>query len=282
MHLYFSSSCIKERSLYRNLAHWKSLGIHNVELTGGLIYDVNNLNWIKEFSEQKEMQIQLHNYSPPVKKDFVLNLASLTNKTYDLSFEHVESTLKVVNNQNLGKYAVHAGFYIPILENELGKRIKKRSLYDRKQCMTQFVNSMNKLYQVGGEDLYVENNVLSKANYSEYGENPFMFTNLDEYLELKSMIPDLKILVDLAHLKVSCQTLGLNFEKQAHALLQFTDYIHISDNDGTADTNEGLTAKSRIYAVLKETKLQGKTVTLEVYSGFDDVLRSRDLMKELV
>ncbi|KYG78185.1 hypothetical protein AWW68_05305 [Roseivirga spongicola] len=281
MSIFVSSACIRERNLKKNVLELKRLGFRSVELTGGLQFSGSNISEIKNIVEQSDVSLQLHNYSPPVEKDFVLNMASLNEKTFQRSLSHVQSSLKLSEELNLGKYAVHAGFYIPIEADELGKVITKRVLYDRKESFERFVSTVTNLYSKGIGDLYIENNVVSKANFDEYGENPFMLTCADEYFELKERIPQLKILLDFAHLKVSCQSLGYSFEDEASRLVKETDYVHVSDNDGLSDSNQGVSQDSEMYEILKTSQLRGKTVTLEVYSGLEDLKRTYDLIDQL-
>lgn len=282
MSIFVSSACIKERSLKDNILEFNRLGFDCVELTGGLDYALRNIDDIKNLSRQNNLNIQLHNYSPPAEYDFVLNLASLDQQTYDQSLSHVQDVLKFSVDSRLGKYAVHAGFYIPIHSNELGKLISKRELYDKETSYERFVSTVNLLYDLNEGDLYIENNVVSQANFNEYGENPFMLTCADEYFELKQRVPELRLLLDFAHLKVSCNTLGLSFEDEIMRLIDETDYVHISDNDGLSDLNKGLEKDSQMYDILKMSKLSTKVITLEIYSGIDDLRRSYQLVKELI
>lgn len=260
---------------------FKLLGYDAIELTGGLLYQKNIINEIVSLRRELGVEIQLHNYSPPPSEDFVLNLASLDTDTFQKSIEHVEQAIDFTRKNELGKYAVHAGFYIPMDAIELGRTIKKRDLFDKNACTGQFVSSLNQLYSSNKNLLYVENNVVSASNFKEYGENPFMLTCADDYFNLKEQIPSLRLLLDLAHLKVSCNTLGLSFEKEAKILNAETDYVHISDNDAISDSNQGLIKHSRMYELLQEIDLTSKTLTLEVYSGVEDLKRSYNLIEAL-
>ena len=47
-------------------------------------------------------------------------------------------------------------------------------------------------------------------------------------------------MLDIAHLKVSCNTLKKDFKKESDYLLDQTDYIHLSGNDGMEDSNKSL------------------------------------------
>lgn len=271
MDIYVSSACISESDLWSNLASLSDAGFKAIELTGGIAYQADVVPSITDYLSVPGRSFQFHNYSPCPEEHFVLNLASLDQDTYNRSLSHAQRTLGLTRQLGLSRYAVHAGFYIPVRTQELGKRISKRELYDRDKCMQKFVDTLKQLYQEYPDELYIENNVVSAANYEEYNENPFMLTCAKEYFELKEQLPAMKLLLDLAHLKVSCKTLGLDFPEEARILCQETDYIHISDNDGYADTNQGVIPGSDMADLLGELPLASKVVTLEVYSGLQDV-----------
>lgn len=282
MSIYISSACITESDLGKNLSELSRMGYPHVELTGGIAYLEEVSPEIQKFLATPGHKFQFHNYSPPPRQGFVLNLSSLDPETFDRSLEHARKTLELTKAMRLEKYAVHAGFFIPIEMNELGKTIKKRALYDKTEAYKKFVSTVNTLYEQEPERLYIENNVVSAANFKEYGENPFMLTCAQEYFELKAAVPGLKLLLDLAHLKVSCHTLGLNFEEEARTLCELTDYIHISDNNGLADSNQGVQPDSDMHRLLRQLPLSGKTITLEVYSGIEDLDTTYQLIKELI
>ena len=48
------------------------------------------------------------------------------------------------------------------------------------------------------------------------------------------------MLLDLAHLKVSCKSQNLNFIEEANFLINQTDYVHLSGNNGYEDTGNGI------------------------------------------
>jgi sugar phosphate isomerase/epimerase len=70
------------------------------------------------------------------------------------------------------------------------------------------------------------------------------------------------VLLDVAHLKVSARSLGFD-PVAAHVQLKpWIQGYHLSDNDGTADSNEIVTADSWFWEVI-EPRLD--YYTLEVY-----------------
>jgi sugar phosphate isomerase/epimerase len=181
---------------------------------------------------------------------------------------------------------VHAGFLIDIPLSQIGEGIATKELFDEKLAKARFVNALNTLHTLAKTlniQLYIENNVLSDLNYSNFGKvNPFFVCHMEQAIEMKQLIPGIEILCDVAHLKVSCKTLGLDLKEQLDYFINSTDYIHLSDNDGTSDSNREITEDSELLGLLKEMDLRNKIITFEVYTGLDKVKESYDNINKLL
>ena len=74
------------------------------------------------------------------------------------------------------------------------------------QSNSHFIENVNKLAKIAEEKgikLLIENNVISAGNYAEFKEDPFLMTKSDECIQVMKSVPNnVKMLVDLAHLKV--------------------------------------------------------------------------------
>ena len=108
-----------------------------------------------------------------------------------------------------------------------------------------------------------------------------MLTNYNAYIEMKKRVK-FKLLLDVAHLKVSCHTLGLNFSDEFNKMIEVSDYIHISDNDALADSNLALKNDSEIVKLLSESNLKDKDFTIEVYSDISDVINAYNIIDDLI
>ena len=64
---------------------------------------------------------------------------------------------------------------------------------------------------------------------------------------------------------MSVETLGLNWEKtNLKNMINESNYIHASDNDGFHDLNNQLTEESNIIMMLKQSDTRNKDFTLEI------------------
>jgi sugar phosphate isomerase/epimerase len=281
--IFISSSCVKCSSIRDSIKVLASSGIQQIELSGGTNFYTNLISDVLDLAEQYELSYQLHNYFPPPKKHFVLNLASCEKEIWEKSVKHCEEALRLSKLLGGSKYGVHAGFLVDVDVNQLGQKISRKTLNKRENALARFAEAWDRLNDVSaqcGVNLYLENNVLSRSNFEAFdGENPFLLTDVESYQELKSIM-SFEFLLDLAHLKVSATTLGLGFGHELEFLLPRASYLHLSENDGLADQNKALKMDSGIMAFLTPNKLKGKTITLETYCELSEILESRRIVQQ--
>ena len=281
--IYVSSSCVKSDRISNSVRILASEGFKNIELSGGTeLYDQledDLLSLKKEFG----LSYLCHNYFPPPPTPFVLNLASLDQEVAQLSFEHCKRAIDLSRSLDAKLFAFHAGFLINIPLDQIGKKIAKRDLFEKNAALLQFHELVSALIEYAGNEvkLYIENNVLSMANKEEFGLDPFFFTNSST---LNESIGNTGVgyLLDLAHLRVSCSSLGLDYENELNSLFNGTDYIHLSANDGKADLNWALNEDAEIFQSLCDKDLSDKTITLETYSSLEKIKESYDLIESLI
>lgn len=281
--IFISTSCVKNIKIKDSVEELASNGFKNIELSGGTEnYDGFEYDLL-DLKEKYNLHYRCHNYFPPPKKPFVLNLASLNDETFNVSLKHLQEVIALSNKLGADKYAFHAGFFIDVNLNEIGKKITLNKLFDENEAIDRFCNAFNILKKHSKNlCLYIENNVFSKTNADSYnGKNPFMMTNFSEYKSLKERI-DFNLLLDVAHLKVSAKTLGLNWEKEFENMIDETDYIHLSDNDGFHDLNNQLTKSSALTSMLKNVNIKNKDFTLEIYDGIEGIKKSYEILFEVI
>jgi sugar phosphate isomerase/epimerase len=278
--IYVSTACVKGQGLNDSLRLLNDHGFKHVECSGGNRFEESYRDILLTAKSRWGMDFLCHNYFPVPKSGFVLNLASRDDFIYQRSIEHLKTALDLSRDLNAGKFGCHAGFFLDMATHELGVDIGTRPLADVVAAERRFIDAFMQLQGYAGPvKLYIENNVLSWENRGRLGNKPFMLLDSGDVTDLRSRM-DFNLLLDVGHLKVTCVSLGLDFDKELSALLELTDYIHISDNDGRADQNRRLTRQSDLYKALKGFNLEEKTITLEVYEGLDAVRESFDLLME--
>ena len=128
--------------------------------------------------------------------------------------------------------------------------------------------------------LYIENNVFSQTNARTYGNiNPFMLTDCASYFELQKVL-DFNFLLDIAHLKVSSNSLHLSFEQELDCLFPRSNYIHLSENNGLHDQNRGFTEDSETLQKLAQYDFRNKIITLEIYRKLDAIAEDYQILEK--
>ncbi len=278
--IYISSSCIQANKISEVVSFLFNRGISHIELSGGTKYYSEITDDLLDFKERSDVHFMLHNYFPPPDTPIVLNLASNDPLIAQLSLEHINKALALSALLDAPKYAFHAGFSFDPKPEELGGYMAKTKTQSLDSMKLNFIKQCKQIHS-DTTKIYIENNVISFANYKQFDFNPFMLVDADDYYELKKELR-FNLLLDIAHLKVSCNVLSKNFNAHLEQLVSETDYVHLSDNDGQHDGNLEIKKDSSLYSVLKNLGLKGKTVTLEIYKEIDEVLRAKELIENLM
>lgn len=226
-------------------------GILGVELSGGA--------YAKDYEQDlaslpAQIKLQIHNYFPPPQSPFVLNLASNDEVIANRSLLHVRSAMRLGILLGCPRYSFHAGFRINPHVSELGKKLGKHNLQDRKVAYELFGDRVLMLAEEARQEgitLFIENNVINPANLLFYGEDPLLLTHPDEISRFMENMPsNVHLLLDVAHLKVSANALGFDLLDAHETLRRWIRGYHLSDNDGTSDSNDEVSDHCWFWQVL--------------------------------
>lgn len=227
-------------------------------------------------SVSQYFNIALHNYFPVPKVPFVFNLASFDADIVNKSLSHAKKAIELSAKYGGKVYSFHAGYLIDPQVSELGNKIENRKVNDRAEGLNQFIKHVNELAlyaQKYDVTLYIENNVISKKNFESFGCNPLLMTDVSEteYV-FNRTLNNVKLLIDVAHLKVSANTLKFNPVDYLNEFEKITEAYHISDNDGFEDSNEAFTKDSWFVDYIRKDL---KYYSLEIYISEVDVLEEQ-------
>lgn len=248
----------------------------NIELSGGN-YDQNFVQKLLRL-RKAGANLTLHNYIPFSQDCFVLNLASNNKTILKQSIEHVRQALYLSGEIGAKYYAVHGGFLVDPKVSELGRELNRQRLQDKYDAVERFKQTVSELSSFAGQcdvRLLIENNVITVGNLNAFERNPLLLCGADEMIpffqEMKNFV---SLLLDVGHLKVSSNTLGLDPIKELKALMPFIGGLHLSDNDGLADTNMPYSEKAWFMSNLP----QHEYTVVEVYEDNLALLRKQLLM----
>ena len=237
--IYVSTGGFKDLIFEDAIKELSLAGIVAFELSGGQFSNEVAAR-LKKLSN--EYGITLHNYFPPPKKPFVLNLASFRDDIVEASISHITNAIDISHSIGAKVYAFHAGYLIDPPVSELGLKITKQVVNDRQKAMDYFIARASRLAEYAelkGVKLLVENNVLSRTNYESFGENPLLMVDDHETREIMDLShSNLGLLIDVAHLKVSANTLGFSAIDFLRNYYDSVSGYHFSDNLGLVDSND--------------------------------------------
>ena len=272
--IYVSSSCIKRKRICDVIKCLADSGIKNIELSGGTDYYEKIEKDIRSLKGDYNLNYVCHAYFPPHKVPFVVNLASCNDKIYWQSIEHYAECVDMLKRIECKVLSIHAGFLIEIEPNEIGSKLSGRIIYDEVEAYDRFCSAydhISKMCKANGIKLYLENNVLSRENYEEFGFNNYMMmTDYSSIMRMKEQL-DFNLLLDLGHLYVSANTLGLEFGQECDRLSRYIDWIHISENNGICDEHKPLRQNSEILQEFGRVYKENIDVTLETAGSVEEI-----------
>ena len=243
----YASSCVFGRVDARQaLQGAVDYGIEYLELSSGLKPTPGYRDIIKEYSGR--VNVMVHNYFPAPEDEFVLNLASLNDAIHNQSVAHCENAITLCSELNIPVYSVHFGFCLEATPDRLGEDLSKMPRYDWQTCEETFLRTVNHLCHFAaskGVKLLLENNVAIAENLVN-GKNELLLgvtsEEIDRMLSRFDEGPEVGLLLDTAHLKVSAHSLGFDKDAAVEDLKNWIDVVHHSDNDGLKDNNGKLPA----------------------------------------
>jgi len=271
--IYVSTGGFKDLVFEDAIKKLSVTGIVAFELSGGQFSNDVPAR-LKNLSN--EYTIALHNYFPPPKTPFVLNLASFRDDIVQASIDHITRAIDLSYTVGAKFYGFHAGYLIDPPVSELGEKITKQVINDRQQGLESFIERASALAAYAeskGVKLLVENNVLSCANYKSFGENPLLMIDEDETHEVMNRSHgNLGLLIDVAHLKVSSNTLGFSAVDYLNRFYNTVCAYHFSDNLGLEDSNDEITSESWFWPYIN---LGLDYYSLEVYNKSPNFLKNQ-------
>ena len=275
MRTFISTGAFRTRDIHAILQTAEENGIRRIEISPGLDYcrDINELL----LREKDRFEFLIHNYFPTPKVPFALNLASGDRGVLERSMAMCREAIGFVAAMGIPHYSVHCGYCFDTDGSHLGNRTQvslPRIPYGR--ARDTFVGCLRELadFAAGkGVGLAIENNVM--ADFAEGDKGLFLGVDTGDMLELVGLTgrPNVGVLLDLAHAKVSDSSLGFGLDDMVERLRPYLMEVHISGNDGKADQNLPLDGQDALLAYLGQ--IGDIPVTLETYNLSIDEIKSQ-------
>jgi len=268
MRIYASTACVPGNQNYMvALDRYISAGIFNIELGSSHKYFAeNDPALLKEF----DLNFLLHNYFPPNKNDFVLNLASSDPRIVDQSMQLIKSAITLSALLHAPFYSFHAGFVTdPYGFGTTSYLFSEPVPGEAEKVLARFANVVEELAMHAKKNeilLLIENNVCPPEL-----QGKLLLQTPDDFIEFFHRITDdnIGILLDFGHLNVTSKTFEFDRTAFVDKLAPCIKGFHIHDNDGRSDTHQSIGADSWVLDVLKDPWFSNAEVVVE--AQFQDV-----------
>ncbi len=265
--VFVSSGAFSRQSVEQILTVAHANRLNRIELASGTRHDCGaELGATLKSAVSRGFEFLVHNYFPVPNEAFVLNLASGDDVTLQRSLVHVRTAIDLAQAIGAPFYSVHCGFCIDPVPSDLGGPLTGRRI-PVEQARRTFIESVRLLAayaQSKGVRLLLENNVLAPVNLGRarlLGVTPEEIESLLDEIDRDNV----GLLLDVAHLKVSAATLGFDAAEGIARLAPLIGCCHLSDNDGSADTNQTVSLDAWFWEPLLDNLIEPPTWVLEAY-----------------
>jgi sugar phosphate isomerase/epimerase len=281
MAVYVSTSCLANGSdVFPVLETYAQAGLTNVELGASHRY-VNSLS--SATFEQYDFNFIVHHYFPPAQESFILNLASQDRTILERSKNQIKRSIEFCHSLGVELFTLHAGFRVDPDDQLRFPRDQPASPYEA--AFGTFVNAIEEIdrhARAKGIRIAIENNVLSEYNLVK-GQNPFLLLcEAEEFERLWNVIPspNVGMLLDLGHLKVTSHWLSFDKCEFINKVKNRVLAIHIHDNNGQLDEHKKLDEASWCLEAIGREPFINLPIVLESTSlTIDEIVQQVSLVE---
>lgn len=271
-----SSTCFPQRNLNELCDFACENEFKSVELSGNLkslpIQEVRHI--ISTYQER--IKFYIHNYFPAPENPFVLNLAH--PETVERSLVHSKKAIDLCADLGIKQYSIHAGLAFNPRPTDLGNNqshLLPINLGESRQLLMKASREIADYAQSRNVRFLLENNVAAKFNIQDGKNNRYHLTDIWESRELEPLFdhPNIGILLDVGHLKVSANIIGFDPIDFVDNFFEKIFAVHLSENDGFTDQNKPLMENSWFWSHIPWDNLD--YVSLEISKKYIDQLKEQ-------
>lgn len=277
--LFISTGSFNTSSLETTLQLCYKNNIKNVELSSNLDWCENVENLIDIYRQKFGFEFLIHNYFPPPKEEFVLNLSSTNRTIVNKSISLCENAINICAINKIPFYSLHCGFTFKAGIKHLGSsQQQSASRISKRVALDNFIKNLAVVIKMAKEKcikIAIENNVVASFSYRNNQNDLFLGVTKEDiqYIFSRFKYHDIYLLLDLGHAKVNSHVMDISLSSLTRYFYKKILAVHISDNDGQTDANKIITAESDLIPYISQ--LKNKYLILEVYN-----LNIADLIKQ--
>ena len=262
--LYVSTTFIKDgKKIKMALDILKSAGVENVEIGSSHAYE-SNYNYIKNY----KFNFLIHNYFPVPKKDFVINIASLSKKIRERSINQIKRSIEFYKKINAKIYTFHPGFIgDPLRANRNKKNYdfiwKKKNIKDQYLlAYNQMILSLKKIVNFAKKKdvkIAIETEGSFKKRNFLLLQRPEEYKNLFKFFSPK----DIGINLNIGHLNLASNAFSFSKSKFVDMLKPYIVAIELSHNNGIEDQHLPLKKNQWYWKIINDPDLSEMYKILE-------------------
>ena len=280
--LYVSTTFIKDgKKIKMALDILKSAGVENVEIGSSHAYE-SNYNYIKNY----KFNFLIHNYFPVPKKDFVINIASLSKKIRERSINQIKRSIEFYKKINAKIYTFHPGFIgDPLRANRNKKNYdfiwKKKNIKDQYLlAYNQMILSLKKIVNFAKKKdvkIAIETEGSFKKRNFLLLQRPEEYKNLFKFFSPK----DIGINLNIGHLNLASNAFSFSKSKFVDMLKPYIVAIELSHNNGIEDQHLPLKKNEWYWEIINDPDFAKIYKILEFRNcNINKIKESIDLLKK--
>ena len=249
--IYASTVCLSNREpVLKRVKVYRQYGIEAIELGGGVSVDAEALEKLPQLG----VNVLLHNYFPPAKDPFYINLSSPSEVIRQRSIDYIIDNIQRSAAWGARCYSFHAGFIAdPVSVDEYGLIFDTppATPSQTEAAMVRFVESLQPLIEQANQHdvvLAIENNICRELHRGQ-----LLLQTASEFMDLFGRITDpyLGVLIDTGHVDVTAQTFGFDGIRFIEILRPFVKAFHVNQNNGLVDMAHPLSPSNPVFPILK-------------------------------
>ena len=287
MTIFISSGAFKSQNVERIIELADEFEVDHIELASGCKYNDGMLEDVRRKRGDPNTYL-VHNYFPPPKDPFVLNLASTDEQQRTVSLDHAYNAIDLCVELDCPFYSVHSGFAINLTPDMLGQPQLQVDLQpvDFELALETFKESAIQLSDYAAQrnkDVLFENNVVPPRALRNIKSSPMLMVRADEIVEFFTdlNLPNIGLLLDVGHANVSATSYEFDRIDFVEKTMPFVRAFHLSGNDGREDQNHMFGLTDWFAPFVREHR--EKPMVIEVYKlSRDEIWRQWEIVDELI
>lgn len=257
--VYVSTGAFAATDICQILEQADALGLRHIELSSGVAPSANLLDTV--MANRRRFRFLVHNYFPPPRSPFLLNLASADEAVAQRSMALCRAAVDLCQALGAPFYSVHCGFTFDSADgSHLGNRSQMQlPRISMDAAMDYFIRRLSMLCHYAeskGVMIAIENNAIASFGLIDGMNQLCLGADLESLTTIFNTVnmDALRLLFDVGHAQVNQQTIGAEITDLFYAFQDRIVAMHVSDNDGFNDQNRPLTANSPLWALLNKCK----------------------------